>query len=96
MQNEVFPTEFVKKKNDIYGSNKITEKAFTGMKTYKDDELQPWMRSKVGDTIQTENVAKYHFDNTNHRTQFNQSVRFPCFMLFIAVVQSQGDAEART
>lgn len=75
MQNEIFPTDFLKKKNEIIGINKTTEKAFTGMKTYKDEEIQPYMKELVGDTIQTENVAKYHFDNSNHRNQFNQSVR---------------------
>ena len=74
MQNEVFPTEFIKKKNEIYGSNKVTEKAFTGMKTYKGDEIKPYMSEKVADTIGNENIAKYHFDNSNHRHQFNQSV----------------------
>ena len=74
MQNEVFPTEFYKKKNEIYGSNKIVEPSFTGMKTYKGDEIQPYMKDKIGEAIQTENIAKYHFDNMNHRNQFNQSV----------------------
>lgn len=94
MQNEVFPTQFIKKKNDIYGSNKITEKAFTGMKTYKGEDLQPWMKSRVGETIQTENIAKYHFDNTNHRNQFNQSVRVILF-IFIVTIKSQRTSEAR-
>ena len=84
MQNEVFPTEFVKKKNDIVGSNKITEKAFTGMKTYKGDEIQPYMSEKVAETIQTENVAKYHFANENHRHRFNQSVHLILPLIILA------------
>lgn len=76
MENEVFPTNFIKKKNEIYGSNKTFEKPFTGMKTYHGEELKPYMKEQMGEAMQTENIAKYHFDNTNHRNQYNQSVGF--------------------
>ncbi|CAI2365160.1 unnamed protein product [Moneuplotes crassus] len=74
MENEVYPTEFIKKKNAQLGNNCETERIFKGIKHYKDNEIQPYMKEKVGETIQAENVAKYHFPNTNHRQQYNQSL----------------------
>ena len=74
MQNEVFPTNFIKKKNEIVGGNKVYEKAFTGMKTYKGDEVQPWMKDNIPDTVQTENIAKFNFSLPNHRGLYNQNL----------------------
>jgi hypothetical protein len=74
MENEVFPTDFIRRKNEICGGNKVFEKPFTNMKTYHGDERKPYMQDKIGEAIQTENIAKYHFDNMNHREQYNQSV----------------------
>ena len=59
MENEIFPTNYKKLKNEIHSSNKTQEKAFTGMKTYHGDELQPYMLERIGDVIQTENIAKF-------------------------------------
>ena len=74
MQNEVFPTEYVKRKNEIISSNKITEKPFTGMKTYHGDEIQPYMTDKIPDTIQTENVAKFHYELPQQKSLYNKNL----------------------
>ena len=89
MENEVFPTNFMKKKNEIYGSNKTFEKPFTNIKTYKGDELKPYMLEKVGEAIQTENIAKYHFDNLNHRAQYNQNVSVPELQILVAQLSQE-------
>ena len=75
MENEVFPTNFIQKKNEIVGSNKVYEKPFTNMKTYHGEELQPYMKEKVSDTLQTENIAKYSFNLPTHRSIYNENVR---------------------
>jgi len=74
MENEVFPTNYLKRKHDNYGGNIVPIKPFSNMKTFHGGERKPYMDGNLGDAIQTENIAKYHFNNTNHRDQYNQSV----------------------
>lgn len=77
MENEVFPTNFIKKKNEIMGSNKVVEKPFTNLKTYKGDEIKPYMKEIVSEILPTENIAKYHFNMPTHRTIYNEDVSSP-------------------
>lgn len=84
MENEVFPTNFIQKKNEIVGSNKIYEKPFTNMKTYHGEEIQPYMKDKISETITVpnENIAKYYFNLPTHRSLYNDNVS--SLILFLA------------
>ena len=58
MQNEVYPTQFVKQKNEPISSSRTQLPSKLCLKVYSGSDRKTYMNGTISETLQTDNIAR--------------------------------------